>query len=379
MKIAVVTESFLPQVNGVTNSVLRVLETLRDHGHEALVIAPEGGDVPREYAGHRVKTINSLQVQNVLPVGMPMGLPSRKLLHILDGFAPDVLHIASPFALGAYTSRIAKRLKVPTLSVYQTDIAGFAKHYGMNLAHGALRKMVGKIHAQTDRTLAPSTSACRELSEQGVENVHLWRRGVNTELFNPSAYESSLRKIWDPTGKKLIVGYVGRLANEKRIYDLRFLAQDQTIQVLITGEGPARAKLEKEMPDAIFLGFKSGNELARIYASLDIFVHPGPNETFCQAVQEALASGTPCIVPTTGGPCDLVTHGITGYVINTHRSDELEAAIIHFKLRNDRAKMREDARSSVEMRTWKYVNDQLLNHYQELLQANQINLKGSVA
>ena len=112
---------------------------------------------------------------------------------------------------------------------------------------------------------------------------------------------------------------------------------------------------------------------------MDIFVHPGPNETFCQAVQEALASGTPCIVPTTGGPCDLVTHGITGYVINTHRSDELEAAIIHFKLRNDRAKMREDARSSVEMRTWKYVNDQLLNHYQELLQANQINLKGSVA
>ena len=147
MKIAVVTESFLPQVNGVTNSVLRVLETLRDNGHQALVIAPEGGEVPSEYAGHRVKTINALQVQNVLPVGMPMGLPSRKLLHILDGFAPDVLHIASPFALGAYTSRIAKKLKVPTLSVYQTDIAGFAKHYGMTLAHSALRKMVGKIHA----------------------------------------------------------------------------------------------------------------------------------------------------------------------------------------------------------------------------------------
>ena len=126
MKIAVVTESFLPQVNGVTNSVLRVLETLRDHGHEALVIAPEGGDVPREYAGHRVKTINSLQVQNVLPVGMPMGLPSRKLLHILDGFAPDVLHIASPFALGAYTSRIAKRLKEfnPAIQIIGVDPIG---------------------------------------------------------------------------------------------------------------------------------------------------------------------------------------------------------------------------------------------------------------
>ena len=382
MKIAVVTESFLPQVNGVTNSVLRVLETLRDNGHQALVIAPEGGDVPSEYAGHRVKTINALQVQNVLPVGMPMGLPSRKLLHILDGFAPDVLHIASPFALGAYTSRIAKKLKVPTLSVYQTDIAGFAKHYGMTLAHSALRKMVGKIHAQTDRTLAPSSSACRELTDQGVENVHLWRRGVNTELFNPNAYSSSLRKLWDPSGKKTIVGYVGRLANEKRVYDLRFIAKDPNVQLVITGDGPAREKLEKEIPDAIFMGFKAGNELAQIYASLDLFVHPGPNETFCQAVQEALSSGTPCIVPTTGGPADLVTHGVTGYVIHTHRSDELDAAVLHFRLRNDRDEMRGNARASVEMRTWKFVNDQLLNHYQELIDNNRNNLTkiaGSVA
>ena len=120
------------------------------------------------------------------------------------------------------------------------------------------------------------------------------------------------------------------------------------------------------MPTAIFTGFKSGEELAEIYASLDLFVHPGPNETFCQSVQEALASGTPCIVPPTGGPSDLVTHGFTGYVINTHRPDELEAAVLHYRLRSDREEMSINSRISVESRTWEKVNAQLMNHYSEL-------------
>ena len=156
------------------------------------------------------------------------------------------------------------------------------------------------------------------------------------------------------------------MANEKRVYDLKYLARDSNIQILITGDGPAREKLEKLMPTAIFTGFKSGEELAEIYASLDLFVHPGPNETFCQSVQEALASGTPCIVPPTGGPSDLVTHGFTGYVINTHRPDELEAAVLHYRLRSDREEMSINSRISVESRTWEKVNAQLMNHYSEL-------------
>jgi len=379
MKVAIVTESFLPQINGVTNSVLRILESLGAGGHEALVIAPESVGTPKEYVGYKVKTIPALPIQNVIPIGMPIGLPNRRLEHLIDGFSPDVIHLASPMLLGMHTAKIAKKLNIPTLSVYQTDMAGFASHYGFDIAHTSLRKLVGKIHSQTDRTLAPSRSACYELKSQGVPEVYLWQRGVNLELFNPSARSESLRKYWDPTGKRTIIGYVGRLAKEKRISDLKYIDRDPSNLLIITGDGPAKEKLKKELPNAIFMGHKNGNDLAEIFASLDLFIHPGPNETFCQAVQEALSSGTPCIVPTTGGPADLVNHGKTGYVINIHRPDDLDAAVMHFKLRNDRVNMALQARQSVLTRTWSAINAQLMNHYDEILLNRTNYADGSVA
>jgi len=163
------------------------------------------------------------------------------------------------------------------------------------------------------------------------------------------------------------VGFVGRLANEKRISDLKVLDQDPRLQLVIVGEGPAGEKLRKELPRALFTGFKGGEELAAAYASFDLFIHPGPNETFCQAVQEALASGTPCIVPTTGGPADLVTRGATGYVINTSNPVELLATVNHFLGRTDRDEMKVMARNSVVERSWQKVNEQLVSHYEALI------------
>ena len=379
MKVAIVTESFLPQINGVTNSVLRILESLGTGGHEALVIVPESAGTPKEYAGHKVKTIPALPIQSVIPIGLPIGLPNRRLEHLIDGFSPDVIHLASPMLLGMQAAKIAKKLNIPTLSVYQTDMAGFASHYGFDIAHSSLRKLVGKIHSQTDRTLAPSKSACIELTSQGVPEVYLWQRGVNNELFNPKARSEALRKYWDPTGKRTIIGYVGRLAKEKRISDLRYLDQDPSNLLIITGDGPAKERLKKDLPNAIFMGHKNGSDLAEIFASLDLFIHPGPNETFCQAVQEALSSGTPCIVPRTGGPADLVRHGKTGYVINIHRPDELESTVLHFKLRNDQVNMALQARQSVLNRTWATINAQLINHYEEILIRHRDYVDGSVA
>jgi len=379
MKVAIVTESFLPQINGVTNSVLRILESLGAGGHEALVIAPESEGTPKEYAGHKVKTIPALPIQSVIPIGLPIGLPNRRLEHLIDGFSPDVIHLASPMLLGMHGAKVAKKLNIPTLSVYQTDMAGFASHYGFDVAHSSLRKLVGKIHSQTDRTLAPSRSACFELKSLDVPEVYLWQRGVNNELFHPNKRSESLRKYWDPTGKRTIIGFVGRLAKEKRISDLKYLDQNPANLLIITGDGPASEKLKKDLPNAIFMGHKNGEDLAEIFASLDLFIHPGPNETFCQAVQEALSSGTPCIVPTTGGPADLVSHGKTGYVINIHRPDELESTVMHFKLRNDRANMALQARQSVLNRTWSIINAQLINHYEEILVSRNKYVDGSVA
>lgn len=378
MRVGIVTESFLPQVNGVTNSVLRVLEYLEAQGHQALVIAPESEGGVSEYRGFKVKRVPAIPVHSVLPVGMPFGLPSKKLEHLLDGFSPDVVHLASPLVLGHYAAKVAKRLSIPTVSIYQTDIAGFAKHYGLTAAHSSLRKLVGRIHSSTSRTLAPSSSAVRELEELGVENVHLWRRGVNNILFHPSARSEELRQHWG-AADRLIIGYVGRLANEKRISDLKILDSDPRLQLVLVGEGPAEAKLRYELPNAIFAGFKTGSDLAAHYASFDLFVHPGPNETFCQAVQEALASGIPCIVPRTGGPADLVTHSKTGYIIPTSSPESLVGAIEHFMRRNDHEQMRQNARFSVQERTWADVNSQLIRHYESAIAEMKLNLEGSAA
>jgi phosphatidylinositol alpha 1,6-mannosyltransferase len=368
MRVAVVTESFLPNINGVTNSVLRVLEHLSASGDQALVIAPASENMPTEYAGHPVKAVPVIPTQNFLPTGMPMGLPQKRIQHLLDGFSPDVIHLASPFALGSYANKMAKKLDIPTVSIYQTDLGGFAKQYGFGIAQSSLQKILYKIHSQTDRTLAPSTSACLDLHLAGVPEVYLWRRGVNTELFNPSKRSATLRDAWkNGDQSKIIVGFVGRLAQEKRVSDLKVLQSNPNIQLVIVGDGPHRHKLEQQLPGALFLGFKSGEELAQIYASFDLFIHPGPNETFCQAVQEALASGIPSIVPRTGGPADLVAHGRTGYVIDIFDAVQLNQTVNLHHERTDRKQMRIAARDSVSMRTWNRINNELKAHYQDVI------------
>ena len=368
MRVAVVTESFLPNINGVTNSVLRVLEHLSASGDQAVVIAPASENMPTEYAGHPVKAVPVIPTQNFLPTGMPMGLPQKRIQHLLDGFSPDVIHLASPFALGSYANKMAKKLDIPTVSIYQTDLGGFAKQYGFGIAQSSLQKILYKIHSQTDRTLAPSTSACLDLHLAGVPEVYLWRRGVNTELFNPSKRSASLRDTWkNGDQSKIIVGFVGRLAQEKRVSDLKALQSNPNIQLVIVGDGPHRHKLEQQLPGALFLGFKGGEELAQIYASFDLFIHPGPNETFCQAVQEALASGIPSIVPRTGGPADLVAHGRTGYVIDIFNAVQLNQTVNLHHERTDRKQMRIAARDSVSMRTWNRINNELKAHYQDVI------------
>ena len=376
LRVAVVTESFLPQVNGVTNSVLRVLETLSAIGHEAMVIAPDSENAPSTYAGFRVKRVPSLAVKGLLPVGFPQ----RSMEPLIEGFNPDVIHLASPFFLGKYATRIAQRLSIPTLSIYQTDVAGFARHYGLSIAHSQLTNWVANIHKQTDRTLAPSSWSCEQLQSSGVDNVALWQRGVDSVKFNPDKRSADLRNSFTShdTGK-IIVGYVGRLANEKRIEDLAPLHDRSDVQLVIVGDGPARQKLERALPRARFVGYKSGEDLAAHYASFDIFVHTGKHETFCQSIQESLASGVVVIAPNSGGPLDLVQHGATGFLLDTSNASDLVAAFELLSNSHTRELMGITARQSVINRTWEKVNNQLIDHYRELSTAHSTSHTEAVA
>ena len=364
LRIAVVTEAFLPQVNGVTNSVLRLLEYCRAEGHEVLVIAPESEGAPKTYSGYKIKHVPSISMKNLIP----MALPQKSLEPLLEGFAPDVIHLASPIFLGHYVTKIASRMGIPTVSVYQTDIAGFARHYKLTIAHSTLKRWVAKIHSSSDLTLAPSEWACRDLVESGVNNVKLWKRGVDLERFQPARRDAELHAKLTNGSNKVLIGYVGRLANEKRIDDLEILDSQENVQLVIVGDGPASDKFKRVLPNAIFVGYQSGLELARYVATFDIFVHTGKHETFCQGIQEALASGVPVIGPDTGGPVDLIEDGVTGLLIDTAEPSELLAASDYLISEANLAEMKIRARRSVEHRSWDYINGQLMNHYIETIE-----------
>ena len=367
MRIAVVTEAFLPQVNGVTNSVLRLLEFCRVQGHDVLIIAPESEGAPTEYLGYKIKHVPSISMKKLIP----MAVPRKYLEPLLEGFQPDVIHLASPIFLGHYVARIAKRAGIPTVSVYQTDIAGFARHYGLTIAHNTLKKWISRIHQASDITLAPSKWACRDLEQSGVKNVRLWKRGVDLVNFAPTRRDESLRVNIAGSRDKIIVGYVGRLANEKRIDDLAILDRQPHIKLVIVGDGPAAPRLKKELPNARFVGYQSGTELARYVASFDIFVHTGKHETFCQGIQESLASGVPVIGPDTGGPVDLIEHGVTGLLIDTADPHQLLEAVETLRSHSSLDLMQLAARKSVEHRTWDYINQQLMGHYLDAI--NQVS------
>ena len=366
LRILIVTEAFLPQVNGVTNSVLRLLEFCKRAGHEVLVIAPESENAPKDYLGFKIKHVPSIAMKRLIP----MGLPKKELEPFIEGFSPDVIHLASPIFLGHYVARLARRANIPTVSVYQTDIAGFARHYGLTVAHNTLKRWVARIHSTTDLTLAPSAWACRDLESSGVKNVKLWKRGVDLVNFTSEKRDEELRaEFLQKRGAKYVIGYVGRLANEKRVDDLAILDSQPDLQLVIVGQGPAEARLMRELPNAIFVGYKSGADLARHVASFDTFVHTGKHETFCQAIQESLASGTVVVGPDTGGPTDLIDHGRTGLLIDTADSHLLLHSVYNLLEHPALDLMQIAARKSVEHRTWDYINESLIEHYRDVIES----------
>lgn len=369
VRVAIVAESFLPHVNGVTNSVLRVLEHLDRTGHDAFVVAPDtvaGIDpAPVDHRGVPVHRVPAVHVPRV--ASLPVGLPQPEMVDALRGFAPDVVHLASPYLLGAGGIAAAARVSAPTVAVYQTDVAGFAAGYGLGFAARASWWWTRRLHRMCDRTLAPSTAAVDDLAEHGIPRVHRWGRGVDTVAFAPSRCDGALRARWAPDGR-VLVGYVGRLAPEKHVDRLDVLARDERVRLVIVGDGPERSRLETLLPGAVFTGQLSGDELGRAYASLDVFVHPGEHETFCQSVQEAQASGLPVVVPDAGGPRDLVAHCRNGYRLPADRFRELLPGAIGALLdRRLREEFGRAARRSVLDRTWPAVCDELLGHYAEVL------------
>ena len=282
-----------------------------------------------------------------------------------------MVHLASPVFLGAHGAAVARRLGLPTVAVYQTDLPSYARAYRLGRAGEAFAwRWLRGIHNGAARTLAPSTVTATGLLGQGIGNVWLWGRGVDTRRFDPAKRSQELRTALLAKGGagELIVGYVGRLATEKRVELLAGITALAGVRLVIVGAGPAEAMLRQHMPDAIFLGERRGEQLAAIYASLDVFVHSGPYETFGQTMQEAAASGLPVIAPAAGGPLDLVDDGVTGYLVPPSDPDAFTAAVA--RLAADpaaRAAFGAAGRRKVLSRSWPALTEELIGHYAAVL------------
>ena len=367
MRILIATESFLPRSNGVTNSVLKVGTNLKNLGHDVQILAPGKG--PFEIQGLNVDRVPSIAIDSLAQVDFPT-IRVKEIANRINRFQPDVLHLASPFLLGDQARKVAKQYQIPSVAIFQTDVAGFVNHYGLSKISTLVERRIRKIHSTVDLNLAPSTHSKSYLENLGIENIEIWGRGVDTGQFNNSYRSEALRRDWGADENTIVVGFAGRLAPEKSVENLRVLhnlesSTGKNVQLVIIGDGPSRDRLASHLPYAKFTGHLSGEQLGQAMASLDVLVSTGEKETFCQVIQEAMACQVPVIAPATGGPLDLVEPGVNGYLYQPGSLNELRNAV-QTLIDNPRQilELGRNGENMVRNRTWLSLTESIIGHYE---------------
>ncbi len=370
-KVAVLTESFLPKVDGVVKTSYLTIRYLQETGREVLIFAP---DIAVEQVGDsQVIPLPSISVPQAPETRM--ALPNPVVARHIEEFEPDLIHLFSPAAMSVNGMAVGRHLNLPVIANYQTDLPGYTEHYGFPMLSGPVNRWLRYIHNGCHLTLAPTRTIIRELRAAGYRRVRHWGRGVNTERFNPRHARPAMRRRLlngrDPDS--LLCIFVGRLANEKRIELLRDVAQSPGIALTIIGDGALREELERVFAhtDTLFTGYLFGDELAQAYASADVFVFPGEYETFGQVIQEAMASGLPSVVVNAGGAPDVVADGASGIVVEP--GSQAFAEVIQ-SLRDQPELRRRMSRNALMMaaeRPWSALMAQLEGYYEEAYRMNQ--------
>ena len=371
MRIAIVTENFLPKLDGVTRTLAMLLEHLQREGHQAIVLGPQGS--PPSYAGAPVYCAPGLP----LPFypELRLLLPPPTLARRLADFQPEVVHVVDPVALGAAGIAWAKRLDVPIVSTYHTNLAQYCNYFHLRLLEAPTWAYRRLLHNACALTLCPSPSTARALVRQGFERVSTWPRGVDTELFRPERRSETWRAqvMRDPA--RTLVLYAGRLSNEKNLAALvsAFATLDaEKAHLVVVGDGPARADLAQALAGrhVTFTGYLEGAALARAYASADVFAFPSLSETFGQVVLEAMASSLPVVAFEAEGVRDLLAHGKTGLMVEAREAgafaDALRALVVSPE---QRELLGREAYRQARGRTWESVMRQITTVYGEVAES----------
>ncbi|KAB8129362.1 glycosyltransferase family 1 protein [Gracilibacillus oryzae] len=371
MKILVITETFLPSTDGVVTRLTNSIRYFLKSGHQVQIIAPDLG----VYEFEGAKVIGAKATRLFFYRSKQFALPSSKVKQMIQSYDPDVIHVVNPALLGASGVYYAKKLGYPLLASYHTQVPKYADYYHLSIFKGLLWWYFRKLHNMADLNLCTSQVVHQELVEQGFNNIHVWKRGVDTTLYHPRHYNDSMReKLTNGEVNKKLLLYVGRLAPEKEIEKIRNLleASDQFV-LAIVGDGPHREVLETHFQgtNTVFTGYMHGQELASAYASSDVFVFPSTTETLGLVITEAMASGLPIVAAKSGPTCEQIDDGQTGLLYDQHIDGDFTRTILQFEDETLRKRLAKKARDEIADMGWDAQSKQVLDFYHELSGSKQ--------
>lgn len=378
LNIALVTETYLPEVNGVAITLGRMVDGLLKRNHQIHLIRPRQSkqDVAKQESAY----------QETLVTGMPIpgyselksGLPAKgKMLKLWQAQRPDIVHIATEGPLGWSAMSAARQLNIPISTDFHTNFHSYTKHYGVGFLQKPIAAYLRHFHNKTNVTIVPTAALQRELVGEGYRNVEVVGRGIDTKQFCPTKRSAELRASWGADEHTPVVMLVSRLAAEKNLQVVikafqKMRVANPAAKLVMVGDGPARAVLQLQHPDVIFAGMKTGEELATHYASGDVFLYSSLTETYGNVTGEAMASGLATLAYDYAAANQLIKHEDNGLLSPFNDEQDFiaqAAALITDAARIQRLRLA--AREAVESLTW----DHILGHF-ELALMNQVHANG---
>lgn len=374
LRVALVTETYPPEVNGVALTLARLVAGLRQRGHSVQLIRPRQGreDDPAQEAGFTEILTPGMPIPGY--PGLRFGLPARGSLHRLwSEHRPSIVHVATEGPLGAAAVAAARALGLPVSSGFHTNFQAYSRHYRLGWLRGLVSRHLRRFHNRTDLTLAPTQNLAWELAAEGYRNVDVLARGVDTRLFNPQRRSTALRQSWNVAEDTLVFAYVGRLAPEKNLslvtdaFDA-IAEHHADARLLFVGDGPLASRLSRRHPRHIHAGLRRGEDLAGHYASADVFLFPSLTETYGNVVPEAMASGLAVLSYDCAAAADLIDDGRNGRKVAAgDRQAFIDAALA---MAGDRQRLKVfggQAAATVAPLEWERIHERFAGKLQELL------------
>ena len=386
LRVAVVTETYPPEINGVAMTTGRMVDGLVAAGHRVDLIRPrqahEGGSIQLADGAEGVEEMLSRGIPLPRYANLQLGLPARKvLLRRWSVQRPDVVQVVTEGPLGWSALTAARKLRLPVISEFHTNFHRYSGHYGVGWLKRPIAAYLRKFHNRADLTLVPTRALCGELAEQGIARVDVVSRGVDTALFDPARRSASLRRSWGLEDDDLAVVYVGRIAPEKNLALLEkafdaIRARQPRARLILVGSGPAAQALQARQPAAVFCGPRSGPFLAEHYASGDLFLFPSLTETYGNVVAEALASGLPVVAYRDAAARELIEHQVHGWLAEP--GDEaafVAGAVALAEAPELRARQRLSARERVASLAWQAIVERLVALQRQVILSSPVTAR----